>query len=53
VWSSDYTKAHGAGAIDRDAWTKTIAFMSGLPDGLVPNPVAVDQLIDGSLLTAP
>jgi NitT/TauT family transport system substrate-binding protein len=36
------------GQIDRDAWQKSIDFMSGL--GLVPNPVTVDGVVDPSLL---
>jgi NitT/TauT family transport system substrate-binding protein len=37
------------GAIDRAAWTKSVAFMTGL-GGLVPKPVTVDQLVDETLL---
>ena len=52
TWSSDYTAAHGAGSINRDAWAQTVAFMKGLPDtglgGDVPGP---DQPVDESLLT--
>jgi putative riboflavin transport system substrate-binding protein len=40
--------ASGFGAIDRPGWTKSIEFMTAL--GLVPNAVAVDQLVDESLL---
>jgi NitT/TauT family transport system substrate-binding protein len=36
------------GAIDRDAWQRSLDFMTSL--GLVPNPVTVDQLVNGSLL---
>ncbi|HEY3524265.1 MAG TPA: ABC transporter substrate-binding protein [Candidatus Limnocylindrales bacterium] len=53
AWSSDYTKAHGTGAIDTDAWTRSIEFMSKLPGGLVPNPVSADQLISTDLLPTP
>ncbi|HEU4571937.1 MAG TPA: ABC transporter substrate-binding protein [Candidatus Limnocylindrales bacterium] len=53
AWSSDYTKAHGTGAIDPDAWTRSIEFMSGLPGGLVPNPVTVEQIISTELLPSP
>ncbi|HET7026179.1 MAG TPA: ABC transporter substrate-binding protein, partial [Candidatus Limnocylindrales bacterium] len=52
AWSNDYTKAHGSGAIDPDAWTRSIQFMSGLPGGLVPNPVTADQIVTGELLPA-
>ncbi len=53
AWSSDYTKAHGTGAIDPDAWTRSIEFMSSLPGGLVPNPVTADDLISIELLPTP
>jgi ABC-type nitrate/sulfonate/bicarbonate transport system substrate-binding protein len=36
------------GMIDRDAWSRSIDFMSGL--GLVKDPVTVDGLVDASLL---
>jgi NitT/TauT family transport system substrate-binding protein len=50
TWQSDYTKAHGLGSIDRDAWTKSIAFMSGLPDKPVARAVNVDELVSEELL---
>jgi putative riboflavin transport system substrate-binding protein len=51
MWSSDYTKAHGPGTIDRDGWTKTVTFMAGLPDSpLTSVPPTVDQLVDERLL---
>jgi putative riboflavin transport system substrate-binding protein len=36
------------GALDRDGWQQSLEFMTSL--GLVPNPVTVDQLVNGSLL---
>jgi len=51
-WQNDLTAQQGLGAIDLVGWTKSIAFIAGLPGGLVPNPVTVDQLVDGSLLPA-
>jgi NitT/TauT family transport system substrate-binding protein len=36
------------GAIDRDGWARSVAFMTGL--GLVPKAVTVDQLVDDTLL---
>ncbi len=48
MWSSDYSRANGAGAVDAAAWTRAIAFMSSL--GLVPNPVTADQLVTSALL---
>jgi NitT/TauT family transport system substrate-binding protein len=51
IWSSDYTTAHGAGAIDRAAWSATLAFMAKLPDSPISGtPPSVDQLVDDSLL---
>lgn len=52
AWSNDYTKAHGSGAIDSDAWTRSIAFMSSLPGGLVPNTVTADRIVTTELLPA-
>ena len=50
TWQSAYTKAHGLGAIDRDGWTKTVAFMTGLPDHPVARQVSVDELVSEALL---
>lgn len=50
TWQSAYTQAHGLGAIDPTAWTRSIAFMESLPGGLVPHPVTVKQLISEELL---
>jgi NitT/TauT family transport system substrate-binding protein len=47
TWKNPRTGA-ALGAIDRDGWQQSLAFMTGL--GLVPNPVTVDQLVDTSLL---
>jgi NitT/TauT family transport system substrate-binding protein len=48
MWSSDFSKANGAGSVDTAAWTRAIAFMTSL--GLVPTPVTADQLTTGALL---
>ncbi len=32
MWSTPYTDAHGLGAIDRDAWSRSLQFMRGLTD---------------------
>src|SRR2546429_59685 len=50
TWQSAYTKAHGLGAIDRDGWTKTVAFMTGLPDHPVARQVSVDELVSAAPL---
>ncbi len=49
TWPNTRTGAP-IGAIDRDGWTSSIAFMTKL--GLVPNPVTVDQLVTAELLPA-
>jgi NitT/TauT family transport system substrate-binding protein len=49
-WHDSLTDAQGLGAIDRDGWAKSIAFIAGLPGGLVPGPVTVDGIVDASLL---
>jgi NitT/TauT family transport system substrate-binding protein len=51
TWKNDYTLAHGLGAIDRAAWSASIDFLKTL-EGLVPNPVMVDDVVDTSLLPA-
>jgi putative riboflavin transport system substrate-binding protein len=51
TWSSDYTVAHGRGAIDRTAWQKTADFMVELKDGTVASAPPIDKLVDDSLLT--
>jgi putative riboflavin transport system substrate-binding protein len=48
MWESSYTRDHGAGAIDRAAWTASIEFMGSI--GLVAAPVATNQLVTDELL---
>jgi NitT/TauT family transport system substrate-binding protein len=50
AWQSAYTAANGWGAIDPEAWTKSIEFMSSMPDSPVATPVTADQIIDQELL---
>jgi NitT/TauT family transport system substrate-binding protein len=50
MWTSSYTQAHGTGAIDSDAWTKSLEFMRGLADSNIPNTLTVDQLVTEELL---
>jgi NitT/TauT family transport system substrate-binding protein len=51
TWTNGYVTAHGLGAIDRDAWTKTVTFMAGLPDSPINGtPPKVQDLVDESLL---
>ena len=47
LWNGPAQTANGRGAIDRDGWAKSIDYLATL--GLVPNPVAVDGLIDDGL----
>ncbi|MEX2011565.1 MAG: ABC transporter substrate-binding protein [Chloroflexota bacterium] len=48
MWQSDVTRRDGLGAIDRDGWTESIAFLTEL--GLVAKPVGVDELVDPRFL---
>jgi NitT/TauT family transport system substrate-binding protein len=50
TWESEYTRAHGIGAVDRAGWTESIAFMRSLPDRPVARAVAVDELVSDELL---
>ena len=50
TWQSNYTRANGTGAIDRDAWTRSVEFMASLPERIVREPVTVDQLVSEELL---
>lgn len=52
TWSSDYTAAHGVGAINPDAWTASVAFMRSLPDAGVSTDISLDKLISTELLPA-
>ena len=49
-WSGSQQAAHGLGAIDRDGWTKSIAYLASL--GLVKNPVTTEDLVSEDLLPA-
>ena len=50
VWKGSVQEAKGLGAIDPDDWESSIAYLKTL--GLVPNPVAVDDVIETGLLPA-
>ncbi len=50
TWRSPHTAANGLGAIDRDAWTKSVEFMRSLPESPVREPVTVDRLVSEDLL---
>ncbi len=49
-WSGPLQDARGLGAIDRDGWTASIAYLATL--GLVKNPVVTDDLVREDLLPA-
>ena len=48
TWAGPVQEAHHLGAIDRDGWTKSIAYLGTL--GLVKNPVTTDDVIREDLL---
>jgi putative riboflavin transport system substrate-binding protein len=50
TWESPYTRQHGLGAIDREAWAKSVEFMRTLPDRPVARPVGVEELVSEELL---
>ena len=50
MWTSSYTQANGTGAIDSDAWSKSLDFMRGLPESNIPANLTVDQLVTEELL---
>jgi NitT/TauT family transport system substrate-binding protein len=50
MWHNSYTDQHGLGAIDPDAWTKSIQFMQTLPDAGVKSGLSADQLLTTEVL---
>lgn len=50
TWQSPRTEAAGPGAIDREGWAESIAFMRSLPDSPVAREVSVDELVSEELL---
>jgi NitT/TauT family transport system substrate-binding protein len=47
-WSGPVQASNGLGAIDRDGWTKSIAYLTTLD--LVPKPVTVDDLVEDGFI---
>ncbi|MFL5644977.1 MAG: ABC transporter substrate-binding protein [Chloroflexota bacterium] len=47
-WAGPVQTDHGLGAIDRDGWTSSITFMTGL--GMVKEPVKTDDIVREDLL---
>lgn len=53
-WSNAYTDVAGLGAVDPDAWAKTVEFLAAMPGSTLPGKPAVEDLITTDLLpTAP
>jgi ABC-type nitrate/sulfonate/bicarbonate transport system substrate-binding protein len=50
MWSSPYTQANGTGAIDTDAWTKSLDFMRGQSGSNIPASLTPAQLVTQELL---
>jgi hypothetical protein len=50
MWQRPYTLEHGLGALDADAWARSIDFMRILPDSQVPAALTADQLLTEELL---
>jgi hypothetical protein len=50
MWSSPYTDQHGPGAIDAEAWARSLNFMRGLPDSNIGADLTADRLVTEDLL---
>jgi NitT/TauT family transport system substrate-binding protein len=50
AWQSPYTDAHGLGAIDADAWAKSIAFIKSMPDTPLTGSVTPADMVTQELL---
>lgn len=50
TWQSPRIEAGGPGAIDREGWAESVAFMRSLPDSPVAREVSVDELVSEELL---
>lgn len=50
MWHSPYTEQHGLGTLDRDAWSRSIDFMRGLPEVELPADMTADRLLTEELL---
>ncbi|HSH22007.1 MAG TPA: ABC transporter substrate-binding protein, partial [Candidatus Caenarcaniphilales bacterium] len=50
MWQSPYTDQHGLGAIDREAWTRSVEFMRTLPETTLPPALTVEQLVTEELI---
>jgi NitT/TauT family transport system substrate-binding protein len=50
AWQSDYSREHGLGSIDREAWAAAVDIMTALPDSVVTTPPTIDELVTDELL---
>jgi NitT/TauT family transport system substrate-binding protein len=50
AWQDPYTDQHGLGAIDRDAWARSIVFMREMPDSPLTVPVTPVDMVTEELL---
>jgi NitT/TauT family transport system substrate-binding protein len=50
AWQNPYTDQHGLGAIDRDAWARSIEFIRSMPESPLTVPVTPDQMVTEELL---
>ena len=50
-WSSDFTAEHGLGSVDREAWQSGLDIMTTLPDSVVSEGLAVEDLVTDALQT--
>jgi NitT/TauT family transport system substrate-binding protein len=50
AWQSDYTRLHGLGSIDREAWESAVETMVALPDSVVTVRPPIDELVTDELV---
>ena len=50
TWMGTFQQERGLGAVDRDGWQASIAFLEDL--GLVPNPITIEDVLRDDLLPA-
>ncbi|MBX3030121.1 MAG: ABC transporter substrate-binding protein [Chloroflexi bacterium] len=50
AWHSPLTEAQGLGAMDPDAWTRSIEFMTAMPESPVGGPVVAADIVSTELL---
>jgi NitT/TauT family transport system substrate-binding protein len=50
AWQSAYTDQHGLGAIDQDAWARSIDFIRSMPESPLSTSVTAGQMVSEELL---